>query len=231
METLYVRMTRAKLMSILNNIPHAATQGGPADPILIGAGNAALGRIELAFLVKSWRGTDETGERWAALSERTIAKRIRKRDGTKETDRPSPHLTPTQREQWWNFYRSALMKYKEKDIAARVAWSRLKRRGGVKLFNKYARQSIDILKDTGQLLESLTPNAQSSSKIFRVSPGKIEVGSNRKGAAAHHHGVPGKLPQRRLWAHPTKWPSSWWIDILDAAREGVIQLIAEELKT
>ena len=227
MTTIYARMTRAELRRRLYAIPSDARAGGTADQIIEKAGTAALSRAQRAFLVKSGGGTDETGARWKPLAPATVAKRLRKREKTKEQERPSSALSASFRELWWDFYRRALWRFKEKDIAARVAWAQIKRLGGLPHYDKYGAFGVPILRDTDALFMSLIPGA--SHNIFRVKPGEGEFGSDRKGAAAHHKGAKN-LPQRRLWPEPRRWTSAWWQDVLEGAREGVIALITEKLQ-
>lgn len=115
----------------------------------------------------------------------------------------------------------------DKSHAARRAWTILRREGANTLFDKYANRQVEILRDTGLLLNSLSPGATIPEQVFRVEPGAVVVGTNRKGAAAHHHGVPGKLPQRRLWPDPKDWPDTWWADITDQIKQGLIDLAIE----
>lgn len=226
---IHARMTRAQVRNAINDIPAAARRGGAADAIFKNAGEALLSRIYKAFIIKSQGGTDECGERWVPLAPATIAKRLRKLRPTREQDRPSSALSFEQKEKWWACYRSALAKYKDKSTAAKIAWSLLKHFGIGGHFDKYGSTWLNILRDSEELLRSLSPKSSSIHQIFRIAPGKGEVGTNRRGALANHKG--GKnLPQRRLWPPPQKWTSAWWQEVLEAARLGVIQLIVEKLK-
>jgi hypothetical protein len=109
--------------------------------------------------------------------------------------------------------------------AARRAWFILKAEGARTLLDKYGNRQVEILRDTGLLLNSLSPGVSSSEQILRTGPGEVVVGTNRKGAAAHHYGVPGRLPQRRLWPEPSRWPSSWWAELVEQARAGLIDVV------
>ena len=108
----------------------------------------------------------------------------------------------------------------------------LKAEGAKTIIGEYGGMQVDILRDTGLLLNSLSPGyatnyesvPQVENQVFRPGRGEVIIGTNRKWAAAHHHGVPGRLPQRRLWPEPKDWPSGWWGSILDAAREGLIEI-------
>lgn len=225
----YVRATRAQVRRVIDDIPAAARRGGAADVILHKAGVAVLNRISKAFVIKSQGGTDECGERWAPLAKATVQKRLRKLRPTQEQDRPSSALSPEQQDKWWGYYRSAMARYKDRGIAAKIAWSRLKHFGIGGHFDKYGGYSLGILRDTEELLRSLEPDSSSAHQVFRVAPGEVEVGTNRQGALAHHTGGK-KLPQRRLWPSPKNWTAAWWQEVLVEARLGVIQLIVENLR-
>lgn len=214
-------------------------QGSPAaQAVLIRAGMALLGRIKAAFVVKARGGTDEAGERWQPLSPRTIAYRRsgrgrggRTRTEKKRSSRPSQSLNTKQQARWWEVYRRQLAIYKgNKAHAAAVAWIVLKREGAKTLLDKYGNLQVEILRDTGLLLNSLSPGTLSQEQVFRVGKGEIVVGTNRKGAADHHRGIPGRLPQRRLWPEPKRWPSTWWQDIQDQVKQGLLDIVEEVIK-
>jgi hypothetical protein len=103
---------------------------------------------------------------------------------------------------------------------------------------------VEILRDTGLLLNSLSPALPAdlakhppppvANQVFRLGVAAVMIGTNRKWAWVHHEGLPGKIPQRRLWPAPARWPSAWWQDILEQAREGLIEmavLLAKGAKT
>lgn len=182
----YTTGTRAAVTLAIAHLPGVASAGGSAsNSIMQEVADVLLKHISEAFIVKSRGGTDETGERWAPLSPKTIASRLRKKSKVR-------HPTPP--------------------------------------FDKYARSQVDILRDTGKLLKSLTPYTSSSEKVFSVSQSSVIIGTRRKGAAAHHRGIPGRLPQRRLWPPQSNWPSSWWSDILEVTRKGVVSTLTDLIR-
>ena len=239
-QTVHIRGRRRDLMAALRSIPSAAEGNGEAkeaaDAMYVRCGLTLLGRIRHAFVVKSHGGTDEAGEKWAPLSPKTIAYSRRHpglpRASVRAAKRPSYALNAKQRKRWWAVYSQNLARYKgDKGHAAAVAWLILKSEGAETLLMRYGSTQVDILRDTGLLLNSLTPGvpnggmpAPVKDQVFVVGQGEVIVGTNRKGAAAHHNGIPGKLPQRRLWPEPSKWPSSWWQDIAEAARDGLVDI-------
>lgn len=238
--TVYCRAAIATVRDALARVPMVARQGGPiADAMMTRCGLAILGRIKQAFVVKARGGTDEAGESWKPLSPKTIAysktrQRGRGRRTRAEKKReafPSQALTAKQQKRWWEVYRRQLPIYKgNKGHAAAVAWLALKREGATTLLDKYGHRQVEILRDTGLLLNSLSPGVDSSEQVFRVGDGEVVVGTNRKGAIAHHHGIPDRLPQRRLWAEPSHWPRSWWQDVLEQAKQGLLDVAVSLIK-
>lgn len=231
-QTVYTRAPAAALEQAIAAIPQGlATGGAVADAMMTRIGLAVLARIKKAFVAKARGGTDEAGERWAPLSPRTVAyskTRMRGKGGRTKTEkgrdaRPSQALNKRQAARWWELYRQGLGMFRgDKGSAARRAWAILKREGATTLLQKYGGRRVEILRDTGLLLNSLSPGVASAEQVFRVGRGAVIVGTNRKGALAHHRGVPGRLPQRRLWPAPARWPESWWRDIRREVKRGMV---------
>ena len=236
----HVRTSHAAVRQVIAQLPAAARAGGPiADAMMMRVGMAILGRIRAAFVVKARGGTDEGGVRWKPLSPKTIAyskTRQRGKGGRTRTEKkrdayPSQALNARQQARWWAVYRRQLAIYKgDKGHAAAVAWLVLKAEGARTLVDKYGNRPVEILRDTGLLLNSLSPGVASTERIFRVQPGAVIVGTNRKGALRHHTGIPGRLPQRRLWPAPDRWPASWWKDVTEQAKQGLLDLAAQLVK-
>lgn len=232
--TVKVRATRAAIKQAIALIPRSARAGGnTANAMLVRCGLAILGRIKQAFIAKSHGGTDDAGDRWVPLKPATIAGRRgnRSKSEKRRNARPSQALTKAQQTRWWDVYRRQLAIYKgNKGHAAAVAWIVLKNEGATTLVDKYGHRKVDILRDTGLLLNSLSPGVVTQNSVFRVGRGEVIVGTNRKGAAAHHKGVPGRLPQRRLWPEVRKWPVSWWLDVTDQIRQGLVDIAVNIMK-
>lgn len=141
----------------------------------IAVGLELLDRISEAFVVKSDGGTDAAGERWAPLSPKTIAYG-RKHPGLPPPDqraakRPSYALREKQRKKWWRDYSAALARYKgNKAHAAAVAWLQAKEAGATTLLEKYGGTKVQILRDSGILLNSLSPGAEAGTTVATVPP-------------------------------------------------------------
>ena len=169
---------RAKLDAIkaaVLSAPSKATQGGSiADAMLLRVGEMLLGHIRRNFLIKASGGTDETSDKWQPLSPKTIAYRKARRTKTERgrNARPSQALTKKQQERWWEVYRRNLARFKgDKGHAAAAAWLVLKGEGARTLVDKYGYRRAEILRDTGLLLDSLSPNSGSAEQILRTSGG------------------------------------------------------------
>ncbi len=205
----------------------------------------ALGNIREAFVVKSKGGADAAGQKWPPLARSTVAYSRRHPGVPKASQRaafrPSWMLTQKQRERWWEVYRSGLARFRgDMSRAARAAWAAIKAGGAKTLIGTYGDTPVMILRDLGLLLNSLSPGATPGAarpslvdvedQVFLVGPGSVIVGTNRKWAGSHHYGVPGKIPQRRLWPEPADWPSEWWEDLLDQAKAGMIDIFVACLR-
>ncbi len=124
-----------------------------------------------------------------------------------------------------------------KPLSAYTIARRRHPRGG-----KPGNQSVEILRDTGLLINSLTPGVpvtgtpppvpppKPPKQVFRLGRGNIILGTNRQWAWTHHKGIPGRIPQRKLWPDPRQWPKSWWDEILVQAQLGVIDIVIFLLK-
>jgi hypothetical protein len=225
--TVYLRKSRQDIKAVLRQVPSAcAGNVGQANAamraLLTRVGMAALSKIRQAFVVKARGGTDECGLSWPPLSPATIAYSRRHPGvlwpGKKRAPyAPSWMLTEAQRKRWWQLCRVGGPAY---------AWVIVKSEGAKTLIGEYGQTPVDILRDTGLLLNSLSPGipTQQPNQVFTIGNGDVIVGTNRKWAAAHHNGIPGKLPKRRLWPEPRSWTSDWWDDIISQAKDGLVEL-------
>lgn len=224
--TTHVNSSEAALIASIIKVPLAIREENLITRrALTNVGLAILKKIRDAFIIKSKGGTDESGDRWAPLAPSTIAQRLRKKSGLK-ADKSKQAVSDS----WRQYYIQGLMRHKgNKAHAARFAWLKVKAAGHKPIAPRLA-SNIDILRDTGLLLRSLSPGERSPEQVFVVHGGKVILGTTRKGAMAHHKGMIGKLPQRRLWPSPQHWSASWKRDIVRAARQGIQDVILELAK-
>jgi len=209
-------------------------------------------------LGRGFTGAD--GEKWPPLSKAYLAygrrfgpgevKELKAAHGLGKAHRYAPGdkkglLTKEQLKHWRRIYADRLAWYtmrlsdaKAKEVAARIAWSIIKKAGGKTKLEVYGNRQVQILVDTGRLRASIQPGI-----VFEAGPGgtyqkthgkggvdqvfehtadSITVGTNVKYAEYHHEAK--TRPLRRLW--PKEFPSSWWQQILGVAIQG-LQRIGE----
>ncbi len=233
-ETINTAATRTSIRRVLESLPEVATtEAGLASTLMERAGRALLARIRRAFVVKSKGGTDEAGDRWEPLAPSTIAARRRK-FAAKDSKRvprkfDADPLTKKQAE-WWRAYRAALRYYGgDRKQAAIKAWHKMRGTRAPSVQQQYAGRRVDILKDTGLLLDSLSPGSPTSQSVFRLAAGEVTIGTNREWAGTHHRGT-RRIPQRRLWPEVSRWPASWWRDVTREVRAGLLQVAMHLLR-
>lgn len=242
---------------MLRALPAAISGTGP-DIGNIGHGfrmRLAVGffsTIKQAFVVKARGGTDEAGDSWQPLSQRYLAYkrpvtgRQPPRAGKKAPGGKDGFMSDKDLAQWRKDYRQALawLAVKEpletaKPKAAAIAWKKAKEAGVKTKLNEFGkRTNVEILRDRGLLLNSLSPGQMAgesysaqAGQVVREEPGALVVGSNLV-VADYHHGPRRKLkgrgavPQRRLWPEPSRFPSMWWEDWLDTGRSGLQRALA-----
>jgi hypothetical protein len=226
-QVVYLKKSRRDIQAILRQVPAACAGNVPQAnsamrALLLRVGMTALFKIRQAFVVKARGGTDECGLSWKPLSPATIAYSRRHPGvlwpGKKRAPfRPSWMLTDAQRKRWWQLNAIGGPAY---------AWTIVKQEGGKTLIGEYGNTPVDILRDTGLLLNSLSPGIGTNhpNQIFQIGNGDVIVGTNRKWASVHHNGIRGKIPKRRLWADPRNWTPDWWSDIVQQAKEGLLEI-------
>lgn len=254
MTSVRTKSSKRKVKALIRSLPKNLRG---AKTLWVRIGLTALKLIHEAFLVKAKGGTDAAGLSWPPLAPSTIAYKRRhpgfnRRTGNFTRGRlpgsrarsafaPSWILTQKQRDRWWSLYGGFLSRYKgDKAHAAATAWSILKAEGARTIMGVYGGAKVDILIDLGLLEESLRPGAQPDQataspprvvrQVFKVGGNAVTVGTRRKWAWTHHKGIPGRLPQRKLWPDSSDWPSDWWGEILKEARAAVKEHLIHTLK-
>lgn len=241
-ETVYVRASLRQVADALRRVPHLA-RGAAGRGLMLRVGLAALGRVRRAFVAKARGGADETGLSWKPLSPRTVAYSRkhpgmpRKRPGT----RPSWALTAAQRARWKGLFARYVRVFRgDAAHAAAVAWAVLKKEGAKTVLGRYGSAKAEILRDTGLLLNSLSPGVVAGRaaptspgtkprQVFRLGPGQVIIGTKRKGAVYHHRGT-SRLPKRPLWPAPRDWTAGWWADIQAQAVMGLLDIATAQLR-
>lgn len=264
MATVQFRGTREDIQRIANLIANilsgrAPDEQGVGKSFLLALGFAALSDIKSAYVVKADGGTDEMGIRWRPLSREYLAygrrfgrgeqASLKRAAGLGSGHRLAPGgkkglLTSSQLREWRKIYSSFLMRFmvsegeaEAKSHAAAIAWTILKKRGARTKLEVFGTRKAQILRDTGVLLNSLSPGLLSGAgesasysppggaggdQIFDTRPGEVIVGTNVIYAGPHQKTRPF-LPDER---NPI--PAVWWMRWVAVANMALV-LSVEQL--
>lgn len=198
-------------------------------------GFAALSDIHDDFVRKSRGGAGEDGVTWPRLSPKTLAygRRAPKGKGHAPGGKDGL-LTKSQLKRWRNIYGTRLARFamsmplgSAKARAAQVAWATVKSEGGKTKIAAYANRPHEVLRDTGVLLNSLSPGEfgpagesyatpsgpGGDDQVFRSISNGVIVGTNVPYAKTHQvgdakRGIPARpfLPVNEA---PQVWRDRW----------------------
>lgn len=210
---------------------------GVARGVHAAIGFAALSDIKQDFVRKSRGETGEDGVKWKKLSREYLAYGRRFGRG-EQAGGQKGLLTADQLKRWQQLFamhlarlRLSLDEGEAKARAAAIAWAKLKSEGAKTKLEVYGNRQADIGRDTGVLLNSLSPGELANSgpnttyakptgdggaeQIFQIMRNGVIVGTNVKYAAAFNKLRPfipedGKIPEA--------WQERW----LDVANQGVL---------
>lgn len=225
---------------------------GVADGLLTAMGVAVLGRVHDSYVTKSTGGTDEMGIRWQPLSPVTLALRTKNSSAkvAARLAKDVPTLSPARRRLFLHHSTALRELYRAETLGS--ADGLAARRHAMKLLElmrsnisptRYARlrgelskeqkperaerlvlagAMAEILRDTGRLLNSFSPEVVSPDRRLEVRPGRIAIGSNVEYFKYHQSPEPrkkkadgsDKLPRRQVLpdeSHPM--PESWKDDM------------------
>lgn len=272
MATVYFRGGHAEAAQVVQTVLRAITGASNGDTVTIARGVfyaigfAALGDIQADFVVKARGGVGLVGGRWAPLSKKYLAYQRRFGPGEKTALKAaaglnrahafapggkSGLLTKAQLKLWRKQYAFTLarlavnMPYAQaKARAAAIAWNILKREHGAQTkLEVFGNRQVEILRDTGVLLNSLSmghfsggdsyspPSGEGGDQqIFEPLLNGIIVGTRVRYARAHNEGYPKRnLPERRFIPRDNQIPQQWldnWMNVgLTAIANGIVWLM------
>jgi len=233
--------SRGELAALLAGLPailagDAATgKGRRVREAALRAGAAELlSIIKEAFVVKARGGTDEAGITWAPLSPETVAYgrrhpglNARRSRAAKKGRAGRPLLTDAQDRVWRAVYASTLARLQRggsrgsdaSSQAAGAAWAVVKAMGGKTILGEYGGEKVEIGRDTGRLLASLSP--ESRDDLLEIDGASVSVGSNVEYAAHFHR-------RRPLW--PESLPEAWQERVAEVMAQAIMAALAEEVK-
>lgn len=214
-----------------------------ARGVLTAIGLAALGDIKSDFVRKARGETGEDGNTWPKLTKKYLAygrrfgpgeqAALKRAEGLGRGHRLAPGnnkglLTAAQLKRWRGIFASVLARLAAsmdlaaaKARAAQVAWAILKREGARTKLDVFGSRQVEILRDTGDLLNSLSPGeflptgeyTPPADQIWEIQGNGIIIGSKLPYARAHNRGYPPKkiparpfLPVDRI---PAVWAERW----------------------
>lgn len=241
MSKVYFRGTRAQARRLAFRLVLMLT-GRESDSlniakgVLLTLGFAALSDIKSDFVTKSRGGTGEDGVKWQPLKPETIARRrvgprdIKSDPGIKERE---------------SIRKAAYRKYLKRlsvSMSPEMARARAKQLAGMEATRRTGRtkvqtlgsRQVEILRDTGVLLNSLSPgelvgsgpstihipDRAASDQVFDVLDAGVIVGTNVLYSATHQYGdMTRNVPARPFLPEtpPDAWEQRW----LDAGLEAV----------
>lgn len=245
----YFRGNRAEAVAQIQNLVGALTgkpnveQADAAKQVHTAIGLAALADIKNDFVRKSRGQVGEDGVQWPKLSPKTLAYSRRFGDSEKSDLKKaaglgranrygiganSGLLTAAQKKRWKMIFATRLARLAAtmgieaaKGRAAQIAWATLKREGAKTKLDVFGNRQVDILRDTGVLLNSLSPGILWTQlggeydppihQIFELTQSGVIVGTNVPYASAHQHGT-DSIPARPflpVGKAPEVWVRRW----------------------
>ena len=236
MATVYFRGTRADITRIALQLAavlagRAPDTQGVARSFMLTLGFAALTDIREAYLVKASGGTDEMGIRWPPLAPSTIARRrVGKRDKeSSKAIRVREGIRERATAKALERFRLSLPEAEARRRAKIVGGLKATRQTGATKLETLGGRTVEMLRDTDVLLESLSPGRLTGSgasvsyskpsgeggseQIFQIGAGEVIVGSNVKYLRTHQRGDPSRnIPQRMVLPDDeTPVPQVWWM--------------------
>lgn len=248
--TIYVRSSKEQCKATVRRLARIlcgreSDEMGIAKGVQSSVGFAALSDIKDDFIRKSRGEIGEDGVKWKPLSREYLAygrrfgrgeqAELKRTAGLDRSHRYGPGatkglLTAEQLKLWRQFFamhlarlRLSLDEDEAKARAAQIAWNKIKAEGAKTKLEVYGNRQVDIGRDTGVLLNSLSPGELSSDgtyskpsgdggaeQVFQTLSNGVIVGTNVAYAAAFNK-------RRRFIPEEGKVPTAWldrWAAVL-----------------
>lgn len=247
----YFRGSREEARQVVHDLVgiltgHVRDTRGIAKGVFLAIGFAALSDIKKDFERKAAGGTGEDGETWPKLSPKYLAYQRRFGRGEKKELKAAAGLgaghkfgvagnkgllTKDQQKRWNQIFARSVNRFllslppaEAKARAAQIAWATLKSEGAKTMLEVYGYRQVEILRDTGVLLNSLSPGYVSGGsyqkpsldggdqQIFETIANGVVVGTNVPYAASHNHGDKRRgIPKRQFLPEvaPAVWLERW----------------------
>lgn len=225
-----------------------------AEGVYLSIGFAALSDIKADFVKKARGQTGEDGVKWPPLSRKYLAygrrfgkgeqSKLKGAAGLGRGHRYAPGgntglLSKDQLKQWNAIYAKRFARLSlsmdlaaAKGRAAAFAWAILKKQGAKTKLEVFGNRTVEILRDTSVLLNSLSPGRLNGAnyqkptstggeqQIMETFSGGVIVGTNVPYAATHNHGDKSRgIPARTFLPDPV--PQVWLDRWSEVAAEAV----------
>jgi len=254
-----------ELIEELSSMPFVVFGTGAKEDfgriVMTAIGFAAISDLHKSFVTKSRGGTDEMGVKWPKLSPVTIANRkVGKDDVFRGRSAKGgafvggryyhggqylPKNTIQEREkirkaEFRKALKRLMVSMPEADARARaerVAQHRTTQLTGLSKLHALGSRDVEILRDTGVMLSTLTPGVFRMSKdsvsydppdgqIFNVSADKVVIASSDPRVAMHDKGNPKRnLPRRQIFPGDDEIPEAWLQNWCDAGAQAVLVMM------
>lgn len=247
-----VRMVLGRFVAALTGKSNEYSKDASAVHTVVGF--AALSDIKDDFVRKARGQVGEDGVKWAPLSPKTLAYGRKAPKGRGHAPGGKDGLlTKAQLKRWRQIYGSTLARLAVKEgvtastkgIAAGHAWNVIKAEGGKTKLSEYANRPHEILRDTGVLLNSLSPGQMGgdeanliytppsgdggAEQIFELRKDGVIIGTNVPYAKTHQEGDKKRnIPARPFI--PNRVPDAWAEGWLRAGTSAVFSGIRRALE-
>jgi hypothetical protein len=235
------------VMRAIQGVVNALTGAGPdrgglARSVHLAGGVEALSNVKADFVRKASGATGEDGTTWAPLTKEYLAYQrrfgkgekaaLKKAAGLTSANRQRGLLTAAQNKRWkqvfWQVFSRLQLSLSDSEAKARAsaaAWSVVKREGARTMLEVFGNRKVDINRDTGVLLNSLSPGVfdgstyqkpsgeGGSEQIMEPIVNGVVVGTNVAYAAAVHK-------RRPLWTDP--FPEVWTQRIANVVEQAMV---------
>lgn len=240
----HFRGTDAQLDALIEG-QAAALEGRGPDPhglarrIQLAVGTSVLSSVQQDYVTLSRGGSTSWRGPWDPLKPQTIAQRRttadeRKAAGLTSANKHRGLLTASENERWKKIFGQVFARLRmkageaeAKAIAARIAWAKLKAEGAKTKLQLFGGRKVDIGRDTGRLLRSLSPGATggpaNEDQVFDTPPGEVIVGTNVNYASRF-------FAKRPAWPEGGELPPKWRERATAAAAEAFRAALFEAIR-
>lgn len=250
-----LEQAKEAVLTVVRSITgNSQEKAAAAKSVHTAIGLQALSDIKDDFVRKAQGQTGEDGITWPKLSRKYLAygrrfgkgeaAALKKAAGLGRGHRHRGLLTKAQDKRWKQIFASRLARFAAsmdigaaKARAAQIAWATLKREGAKTKLMVFGDRQAEILRDTGVLLNSLSPGRVSAGnneylppadQIFETTISGVIVGTNVPYAGVHQNGSKKRNIPARPFLPTEKNPvcDAWitrWVDVARDATQVAIE--------